>query len=451
MSSSETTASIQHYTTLFRSFEESLNGGADHAAHTMRRQALAHLQEEGFPTHRDEAWRHTNPAALSAPAFAPAAAMAPMPDVIDKWTVAALTDGPRLVFINGRFEPAASRLIDLPTGIRVRRLAEAIAANDPATVEHLGASGSHSTGGFAALNTAFLDDGVLVAADAGATCEIPVEILHITQPGPTATLVTPRTLIVAAEGSHLQVMETFVSHGEGTHLTAPVTEFVLGAGARVEHTRLQCDTEEGHHASVLHVHEAEDANFTSHSLGLGGQLVRNDVTTVLAGERIESTLNGLFLGRNEEHADNYTSIEHAAPNCQSHELYKSVLADRSHGVFRGKIHVHQIAQKTDAYQSNQSLLLSDDAEIMSKPQLEIYADDVKCSHGSTTGELDETAIFYLRTRGIGEETAKMVLTRAFADELVERIGHPDIRAHVEALVTDRLDQVLSSLTGTEGD
>ena len=168
------------------------------------------------------------------------------------------------------------------------------------------------------------------------------------------------------------------------------------------------------------------------------------MTTVLAGERIESTLNGLFLSRGEEHVDNYTSIEHAAPGCESHELYKGVLADKSHGVFRGKIHVHQIAQQTDAYQSNQNLLLGDDAEIMSKPQLEIYADDVKCSHGSTTGELDEQAIFYLRARGIGEAAARRVLTRAFADELVERISHDAIRAHVEALVTQRLDQLLDS-------
>ncbi|MBT3341610.1 MAG: Fe-S cluster assembly protein SufD [Gemmatimonadetes bacterium] len=442
MSSNNPITSIEHYATLFETFESRLNGGARHAIHAVRQAALKSLRDEGFPTHRDEAWRHTNPAPLSTPAFTPAETVTADPETISPWTVAGLSAGPRLVFVNGRYVEDASRAAQLPEGVRVRRLAEAITAGDAAVTEHLGRSESHCAGGFAALNTAFLDDGVLVFVDAGVTLEAPVEILHITRPDSTPTLVTPRTLIVAAAGSRLQVMETFVSLGEGDYLTAPVTEVVLAAGAHVEHTRLQSDTDVGHHASVLHVQEGEDATFISHSLGLGGRLVRNDVTTVLAGERISSTLNGLFLSRGQEHIDNYTSIEHAAPNCESHELYKGVLTDKAQGVFRGKIHVHQIAQQTDAYQSNQNLLLSDDAGIMSKPQLEIYADDVKCSHGSTTGELDEDAMFYLRTRGIGKATAMQVLTRAFADELVDRISNPVIRQHVELLVTRRLNELL---------
>ena len=444
MSVSETTPSIDHYSNLFQTFETGLNGGSDHTIHDVRRAALEALRREGFPTRRDEAWRHTNPAPLSSGLFGPVDAPRPDDGTLSTWTVAGLTEGARLVFINGKFDESASRLPDTPHGVRIRRLSQAIADGDAAVASFLGRIASSEEGGLAALNTAFIDDGALIAVESGIDYTTPVEIIYLTTPGEQATLVTPRTLVVAAQGSRLQLVETFVSLGEGEHLTAPVTEISLGDEARVEHTRIQNDTHQGHHASLLFVNEAQDSNFTSHSLGLGGGFVRNDVTTVLAGERIESTLNGLFLSRGEEHVDNYTSIEHAAPGCESHELYKGVLADKSHGVFRGKIHVHQIAQQTDAYQSNQNLLLGDDAEIMSKPQLEIYADDVKCSHGSTKGELDEQAIFYLRARGIGEAAARRVLTRAFADELVERISHDAIRAHVEALVTQRLDQLLDS-------
>jgi Fe-S cluster assembly protein SufD len=444
----ESTQNIEHYGSLFSASEADLSGGASSTVHAVRQAALEALRREGFPTRHDEAWRHTNPAPLLAELYRPTGKISLTESGLSDWSIEGLGDGPLLVFVNGQFDEAHSRLTDVPDGVQIQRLSEAIANKNAHVAEHLGKIAQCEDGGFAALNTAFVDDGALVSLDPSTLWDVPVEILYITRPGPEPTLVTPRTSVIAGDGSQVQFVESFVTIGEGDHLTTPVTEIWLGVGAQVEHTRLQIDTDQGHHTSSLFVREGEDARFTSHSIGLGGKLVRNDVTTFLAGERIVSTLNGLFLSRGQEHVDNYTSIEHAAPNCESHELYKGILADKSNGVFRGKIHVHQIAQQTDAYQSNQNLLIGDDAGIMSKPQLEIYADDVKCSHGSTTGELDDEAIFYLRARGIGEATARGVLTRAFADELVDCISHEAIRSHVDALVTLRLEQVLKSESGS---
>ncbi|MBT4610755.1 MAG: hypothetical protein HOC05_11995, partial [Gemmatimonadetes bacterium] len=300
----ESTQSIEHYGSLFTAFEAGLNGGASSTVHTVRQAALEALRREGFPTRHDEAWRHTNPAPLSTGLYGPTDTTSLTTSDLSDWSIEGLQDGPLLVFVNGQFSEAHSRLTDIPDGVQIQRLSEAIAGENALVAEHLGKIAQVEDGGFAALNTAFVDDGVLVSVDPSTLWDVPIEILYITRPGPNPTLVTPRTLVVAGDGSQVQFVETFVTIGAGDHLTTPVTEIWLGVGATVEHTRLQIDTDQGHHTSSLFVREGEDARFTSHSIGLGGKLVRNDVTTVLAGERIVSTLNGLFLSRGQEHVDN---------------------------------------------------------------------------------------------------------------------------------------------------
>jgi len=222
-----------------------------------------------------------------------------------------------------------------------------------------------------------------------------------------------------------------------------VTEVTVGENAVVEHVQVARESPAALHVGTTHVTEGRNCVFASHSLALRGKSVRKDVTTLLDGEGISSTLSGLFLGAGQEHIDNRTLIEHARPQSVSRELYKGILADRSKGVFRGRIHVHQDAQQTSAYQSNKNLLLSDRAEVDSKPQLEIYADDVKCSHGSTTGQLSPEAIFYLRSRGISQLDATGILTRAFAGEILDRLTHEAVRGRLERLVSDKLDAVLA--------
>ncbi|MCY3737253.1 MAG: Fe-S cluster assembly protein SufD [Gemmatimonadaceae bacterium] len=427
------------YLAAFEGFERSLNGGAGRL-HARRREAIARVADIGLPTSRYEAWSHTNPAPLTHTFFAPVAEPGPLTAAEVRPLLADGVDGAVLVFVDGCYVPDLSRAGALPAGVQVRSLGD-LGPEEWEGLDDLGAHTLDLDESFAALSTAFVRDGAFISVPGGAALDTPVQVLHVAS---GQGLTTPRTLVAAGAGSQVTVIETFAGTGAGAgRLVAPVTEISVGPGAGVEYGRVHLHGEAACHAGTLHVKEAGEARFTAHTLCLTGRAVREDVTTVLDGEGIDSTLNGLFLPRARELVDNYTTIEHAAPNCSSHELYKGILGGRAQGVFRGKIHVHRVAQKTDAFQSNQNLLLSDDAQVTSKPQLEIYADDVRCSHGSTTGQLDAAALFYLRSRGVGLAEARRVLTRAFAGELVERVTHDGLRAHVEGLVSRRVDAVLA--------
>jgi Fe-S cluster assembly protein SufD len=244
----------------------------------------------------------------------------------------------------------------------------------------------------------------------------------------------PRTLIIVGEQSGVSVVEDYVSLGEGVHFSNAVTEVVAGDAARVTHTLVERENRQAFNVSSLAIHQGRNANVTSHSLLLGGALVRNNVHPVLAGEGGECLVNGLYMAKGEQHMDNYMRVEHAAPHCDSRQFYKGILDDRSHGVFHGRIVVQKGAQKTDAKQTNRNLLLSRDAQIDTKPQLEIYADDVKCTHGATIGQVDEEAVFYLRSRGIPETDARRLLLVAFAEESMERIQDETVRGGLDPLV-----------------
>jgi Fe-S cluster assembly protein SufD len=262
----------------------------------------------------------------------------------------------------------------------------------------------------------------------------PVEVLYLTNPGGKPETAQPRTLVVLGKHAQATVVERFFGIGEGRAFTNAVGEFVLDEGAILDHVKIQQENGQTYHVANMQVVQARGSNFTTHSLSLGGALVRNEVRVRFDGEGAEATVNGLYLGRGTQHVDNHTVIDHAMPHCNSHELYKGVLADKAHGVFNGKIFVRKDAQKTDAKQTNKVLLLSDDATINTKPQLEIFADDVKCTHGATIGQLDDTQIFYLRSRGIDAEDARRILTFAFANDLVGRIKLEAIRDEIEAVL-----------------
>ncbi len=435
------------YVTAFDDFEATLNGGATSALHAKRREGIAHLRQDGLPTARFEAWRHTNPAPLTSTCYAPVESPGQITAADIAPFVAANVDGPLLVFTDGSFTLELSSLDTLPAGVQIHALSTTADGEQESLVANLASRTTLAeSAGFAALNTAFMRDGAVVTIDDNCRLDTPVQILHVNtgQPG----LTTPRVLLRSGADSEVTVVESFAATtgGAGT-LTNSVAEIGVGARANVEYHRIHLHGAESFHTGSVHVTEQEGSRFTGHTFCLAGRILREDVHTLLCGENIESTLNGLSLPHGEDHVDNYTTIEHAAPNCSSHELYKGVLGGRAHSVFRGKIHVHRVAQKTDAYQSNQNLLMSDDAEVNSKPQLEIYADDVKCSHGSTTGQLDADALFYLRTRGIGLQEARQVLTQAFAGELVDRVRHDGIRAHVDTLVAARLAILLGHQGG----
>jgi Fe-S cluster assembly protein SufD len=401
-----------------------------------REAALAGFERLGFPSTKLEEWRFTpigpiagKPFALAADGFAKA----------DKHLTSALSaGGPLAVSVNGRFAPHLSSLDALPKGLQVLSLEAALAAN-PALVEpYLTRLASPEQQAFTALNTAFLRDGVVIFIAPHTVVETPVEVLFVSVAEGKPTVSHPRFLVVAGESSQVRILERYV--GSGTTFTNAITEVVLGANAVIDHYKVQEESSAGFHIAGMYLHGARSGTFSSHSLAFGGAIVRNDVVAVLDGEGIDCTLNGLYLAGGKQLIDNHTTIDHARPHCGSHEVYKGILMDQAHAVFNGKIVVRIDAQKTDAKQTNKALLLSDDAAINTKPQLEIFANDVKCTHGAAIGQLDDDAVFYLRSRGLSLEDARAMLIHAFASDILNRLKIPSVREHLEAALTARLPQ-----------
>jgi len=436
----QTTDRKDWYISGFADFEKSLNGESSTPVHQIRKEAIDRFGALGLPTTRDEEWRYTSVAPLARVDFVPvidpdfsrvsAADLAP-------FAFAELA-GPRLVFVNGHYAPELSTPGKLPPGTRVTSLAAALAKTPELVQAHLGRHASFAQEAFTALNTAFMRNGAFIYLPRGAVVEAPIHLLFAATASDQPVVSYPRTLIVAEEGTQASLIESYAGLGEPLYLTNAVTEVVVGKNAVLDHYRIQRDSREAFHVSATHVHESGNCNFRSTSVTLGGRLTRNHVHTALRGEGIDSTLNGLYVVDGQQHVDNHTLVEHARPHCSSHESYKGILGDHSTGVFRGQILVHQAAPQTDAYQANQNLLLSEDADINTKPQLEIYADDVKCSHGATVGQLDADAVFYLRSRGIGAGQAAQLLIHAFAGEILDRVRIDPVREQLEQLVTRRL-------------
>jgi Fe-S cluster assembly protein SufD len=289
------------------------------------------------------------------------------------------------------------------------------------------------------LNTALFSDGLLVTVDDGIVCPDPLHIVHVAVPGSVPAGSHPRILVVAGEGSQLTVVESFVAIGGGTYLTNAVTEILAGPEARVTHVKIQTESDSGWHVGTVAGHQARGSHIVSHNVSFGALLARNDIGSRLDGPGAECRLYGLYVASGAQHVDNHTSLDHAQPNCPSWVMYKGLLSGRARAVFNGRIVVREGAQKTDAKQSNKNLILGDGALVFTRPQLEIHANDVKCTHGATIGRLDDEALFYLRTRGIGEDDARNVLIRAFADDLIDNIPVPSVRTVLSDALHVRLE------------
>jgi len=410
---------------------------------TLRRRAIERFAALGFPSQRQEEWRFID--------FAPLARLVFRRDEAEEFAPAEAEVAPHripgaveLVFANGRYLPQLSRVEGLPAGAAVTGLADLLARDPERTLPLLGRYASCERHPFVALATAFLADGAYVELPAGAVLAAPVHLIFLSrgdndpERAPAGALVAsfPRVLAVAGEASQLTLVETYA--GDGAYLTAPVTELVAGPAAVVDHYKVQRDSPEAFHLATFQLQAERASAPSSHSLAFGGGLVRNDVNAVLAGEGVDCILNGLYVLEGRQLVDNHMRVEHAAPHCGSHELYKGVLDGHARAVFNGLIYVHPGAQKTDAKQSNRNLLLSRHAVANSNPQLEIFADDVKCTHGSTVGQLDDDAIFYLRSRGIGADAARSLLTYAFASDIVARIKVEAVRHDLEEFLFARL-------------
>jgi Fe-S cluster assembly protein SufD len=441
---SERARAVVRYVSEFERVDQRLSREQPGWLAEARRAAIARFSQIGFPTTRQEAWRFTSvtPVVERVTSLATDGLSSTGRDFVQRLTLDGVSG--RIVVVNGRFSSQFSMLDGLPTGTVVSSLKAALRSHADVLEQHLTRVASGHDHPFTELNTAFLDDGVFVWVPPQTILAAPVQLLFVsTGQRETTTVSHPRVLIVAGQHSQLQVVERYASTGDRPYFTNAVTEVMTEADAVVDHYRLQQENAQAFHIGSVHLSAQRGSTFSSHSLALGGNLVRNDVVATLAGEGIDCTLNGLYLGGGTTLVDNHTTIDHATAHCGSHEVYKGILWGKARAVFNGKIVVRPDAQKTDAKQTNKALLLSDDAQINTKPELEIFANDVKCTHGAAIGQLDDDAIFYLRTRGLTYGEARTMLIHAFAGDIIQRIKMPALRAELEATLAAQLPQEAS--------
>jgi Fe-S cluster assembly protein SufD len=427
------------YLSSFTHLENALNENTAAWVPELRRAAIESFAELGFPSTHDEDWKYTNVAPLVSVPFEPARVKLTeeIGRRIERLPLADLGCS-RLTFFNGCYLPELSNLREVPKGLKAGSLASAF-KNDGALLErHLARYAEGRTHAFVALNTAFFEDGAFIEVPKGAVLQKPLHILQVSYGGGRSTVSHPRNLILVGSTGQATVIETFFSLAEEATFTNTVTEIVAGEGALLDYCKVQQESTAALHYARVQVQQDRSSTVATHSIQLGGALTREEVQMVLAGEGAESLLHGLYVITGQQHVDNHTTIDHAQPHCSSREVYKGVLEGKSQGVFNGKIIVRPDAQKTDSKQSNKNLLLSEDAIINTKPQLEIFADDVKCTHGATIGQIDPEAVFYLRSRGIAADQAKSLLTYAFANDVMERIKFQPLRERLAERLFARL-------------
>ena len=401
-----------------------------------RRAAMDRFSQTGFPTPHDEDWKYTNLAEVSTKQYTPA--KDPKKELsLDQISPVGFEeiDAYRAVFVNGGFAPELSCLHG--SSLEIGGLLDK--QDSPVVASHLERQAGIAGNSLTALNTAFFTDGAFVRVPDRVIENKPVHLVFVTIAEQAGRYTQPRTLLIAGRDSQATVIETFVGMGEA-YWTNAVTEVFAAENSRIEHYKLQQEDAGAHHTGFLFVDQSRNSNFASHSLSFGGRLVRSDTHVRLDGEGCECALNGLYTATGDQHIDHHTTIDHAQPHCNSHQLYRGVLDGRSTGVFNGKIIVRQDAQQTDAVQSNKNLLLSRSAEVNTKPQLEIDANDVRCTHGATVGQLDAEATFYLRSRGIESAEARSLLTYAFVADILQNLKVDGWREPLEAMLFDWVKQ-----------
>ena len=438
---------IDTYLQCFTDFQKRAAGRDLPWLRSLREDAFTRFCERGFPTTHDEDWRFTNVSAIARTEFSLAAKTTThlSKKDLESWRIE--NAAAELVFVDGNFSRELSNLANLPSGVSVSGLADEMTHHPAAVEAHLGRYLDIRRDPFSALNTAFTEDGAYVHVRRGAVVEQPIHLLFVSTAGDVPTVTYPRNLLVFEDEVQATVVEEYVSLAAGTVFSNSATELIAGENATISHYMIEREHREAFNVSTLRIQQGRSANVASHSLLLGGGLVRNNVHPVLAGEGGECLINGLFVGNRRQHLDNYMHVEHASPHCSSRQFYNGILDGHAHGVFHGRIVVHKDAQKTDAKQTNRNLLLSDDAQIDTKPQLEIYADDVKCTHGATIGQIEENALFYLRSRGIDEVAARRLLLQAFASECLDRMKPGAARDYAETLIQAHLLTIADHVPG----
>ncbi|QQS48864.1 MAG: Fe-S cluster assembly protein SufD [Acidobacteriota bacterium] len=433
----------ENYFSAYRLFARTREGRDPAWIEELRSRAGASFEALDFPTTRDEEWKYTNVAPILKvpfrqvfdlePGVVKASEIEPFTHVESKRS--------RLVFVNGLYSSELSDLSNLPEEVVAANLSELPVEFEGVAREHLGAYAGFEEETFTALNTAVIGDGAFVYIPDGRMVEQPIHLLFVsTADEPTAA--HPRTLIVAGAGSIGSVIESYVGLGDDVYFNNAVTEVYAAEGAVLSHYRLQVESERAYHIATTQVRQKRDSNYTSCSINLGGSIVRHNLNADLDDEHIETTIDGLYVVTGRQHVDNHTTIDHRRPFCNSHQLYKGILDGGSRAIFNGKIFVREGAMKTDAHQLNKNLLLSEKATADTKPQLEIFTDDVKCSHGATVGQLEDEELFYLASRGINPEKARTLLTYGFAEDVISKIRLKSVREQLDRIVLDKLNQSL---------
>jgi Fe-S cluster assembly protein SufD len=424
----------KYYISQFDEFEKSLNGEKTSEFHQVRKEALSNFGKLSVPTQKDEEWKHTNLSPLLKHNFSTLVHKENVSSEVITNFLFDKAEHSLLVFVNGIFSPELSMLIEIPKGVVIGSLAESIKNNHPIVKKYLGKYAKDENLFFTTLNTAFTKDGAFVYIPDSKVIENPIHIIFYTKTGSEKIITQPRNLFVAGKNSQVTIIEHYISDQENIYFTNAVTEIVADQNAIVDHIKLQEESKKSFHISRMEVDQERSSNFSSHLISHGAEISRNDFNVRFNDEGSECILNGLFMIDDEQLFDAHTMIDHAKPLCNSHEHYKGILQDKSKGVFNGKVMVRRDAQKTNAFQENNTILLSDDAVINTKPQLEIFADDVKCSHGATIGKLNDEAKFYLKSRGIGEKSAMAILINAFAIDVITSIKIPSVRNYLENII-----------------
>lgn len=428
-----------HYVAEFQTFQKNGATKSPLWVNDVRKSALTVFEERGFPTTKDEEWKYTNISSIAKLPFNYSATKQSVSAEFVKLLLVKDVVQYVIVFVNGHFSKEHSQLDGLQTGVVIKNLIDSYSTHNDVIQQHLSKYVKYEKNSFAALNTAFINDGAFIHVSANVEVEKPIHLLFISTKKDNEQFASHiRNLIVVEDHAKVNFIHSFYSAEENTNLTNAVTEVVVKNDSVVELVKVQKESESAFHVENLHVHQYQHSTVHIFSLAVGGAIARNDMSVIIDGESTECNLNGLYITSGKQLIDHHTFMHHIHPNCPSHELFKGILTDSSRAVFNGKVYVEPEAQKTDSKQTNRNLLLSDSAIVDTKPELEIFADDVKCTHGAAVGGMNETHSFYLKTRGISEENAKGILTVGYAAEATEKIVHPIVRRHVDSIVVDHL-------------
>ena len=432
-------AATEYYLREHAALKASLPGGKLDWLNTSRAQALSQLEQRGFPTVRDEDWKYTSirPIEKRRFKFSQSADDAVDAETLNRYLCKDMACH-LLVFVDGHYSAKLSNTGKLPSGLKIKDLATALDEDNQLMQDHLGSIADDSRNGFAAMNLAFMHSGALVTLDDNTQPDWPVHLMFLSSGKQADITSQSRILILAGRQAQAKIIESYIALEEAVYFNNITTEIKLDQGAHIEHFKVQKESLEAFHVATLQVEQQRDSTFTSHSVSMGAQLARNDINCAMVDEGASCNLYGLYVTGGKQHADFHTRIDHAKPHCNSNEYYKGILDGRSRAVFNGQVHVHRDAQKSAAQQANKNLLLSRHAEVDTKPQLEIYADDVTAAHGATVGQLDEDMLFYLRTRGISYDAAYALLVYGFAHDIIKKMSIEPLQQHLETLLVSRI-------------